>query len=135
MLLVISVHSCFRCEAAYYFPKDFDVCHAGAAPSASAEREEEQEETQLSVGGRREDLERRSLDAATPGNEEKGGRQVEVEAARSGRELEGGGGEGTLVLHVRSGDIFDDKVLAYYGQVYTGYEPRLTHTKYQYVLM
>lgn len=51
---------------------------------------------------------------ATPDNEKKRGK---VEAVRSGRELEGGGGEGTLVLHVRSGDIFDDKVLPDYGQV------------------
>ncbi len=35
----------------------------------------------------------------------------------AGRRGGGEGGQGTLVLHVRSGDIFDDAVLSYYGQV------------------
>lgn len=113
---VLSDHSTnHRCEAAYYFPKDMDVCHAAAAPSASA-KEEEERTSDLSFRGRHDELERRNLVDATPGNEESTG---QGEAARSGRELEGRGGEGTLVLHVRSGDIFDDKVLAYYGQVRT----------------
>eukprot|EP00752_Nemacystus_decipiens_P014352 g12769.t1 len=97
-----------ECEAAYFFPRDYDVCRAGATPSAFADHEEGEAQSSL----RRHKLDRQILSEGTPDNEEKGG---QVEPARSGREVEGGG-DGTLVLHVRSGDIFDDKVLAYYGQ-------------------
>ena len=80
------------------------------------EEEDEEEDVQLSFGGKRDGVEGRNLAETIPDNEEKRRR---VEGARGDLEIEGGGGDGTLVLHVRSGDIFDNEVLAYYGQVRT----------------
>lgn len=88
------------------------MCHAATGPSALPGQE--QEEPQISFGGPREELERRTMAEAIPrDHREKGHGRGE----KSVQELEAGDGEGTLVLHVRSGDIFDNKVLAYYGQV------------------
>ncbi|CAM9811215.1 unnamed protein product [Ectocarpus sp. 12 AP-2014] len=139
------------CEAAYYFPKDVDLCHATAAAAAPSSEHNRQSSYQ---GGWPDDLERRRRNrrlgggdgdesigkdgagAATTGGEgaaaDGGGQQtqgeneegVEDEEMRPAGEEEreqgggggGGGGDGNLVLHVRSGDIFSDKVLAYYGQ-------------------
>lgn len=104
------------CEAAYYFPKDVDVCGTAAAPPTSPPVDQD-EEMRLDPGERRDELERRKIAEAksTPVNEEESG-QAQGQREGSGPEAEGGGGEGTLVLHVRSGDIFDNDVLAYYGQ-------------------
>lgn len=103
------IRSLLRCEAAYYFPKDMDVCHAATPPSTAVDK---QEEPQFGLAGTHDKLSRREMVEASPANEGKRG-----QGARSEREAEGGGGAGTLVLHVRSGDIFDDKVISYYGQV------------------
>lgn len=70
------------CEAAYYFPKDIDLCHEAAAPAGGHE-------------------------ASTSGEDQEPGQH------------EGGQSGGNLVVHVRSGDIFDDAVLKSYGQVGT----------------
>ncbi|CAM9497054.1 unnamed protein product, partial [Ectocarpus fasciculatus] len=143
------------CEAAYYFPKDVDLCPAAGATAPSSERDGQSSDQ----GSRPDDLERRrkggrlggggdsgestgkgeARAAATGGegattdggigqtqgeNEKGAGGEEEEEeeeemrpaGEEKGGEGGGGGGEGNLVLHVRSGDIFSDQVLAYYGQ-------------------
>ncbi|CAM9146176.1 unnamed protein product [Scytosiphon promiscuus] len=114
------------CEAAYYFPKDIDICSASAAPPASDREHEakrlEKAENPAEMG--------RQLDLGLSGGENGGQTtttgtvkdtrwRVQEEASsewKDGDDWDDGGGDGTLVLHVRSGDIFDDEILAYYGQ-------------------
>ena len=100
------------CEAAYYFPMDIDVCLGGELKAAAGEVEEG-EGPSAGHGWKR----RISDDVRLQGDVDD--RRVEGE--------DGGGGDndadgeeekvGKLVLHVRSGDIFKDDVLWYYGQV------------------
>lgn len=90
------------------------MCHAAAATSASADQQEG--EPKLGFGERGDELKRRKMADGTPGDEESSGQGGK---GGRGQEAQGGGGDGTLVLHVRSGDIFDNKVLPYYGQVRT----------------
>ncbi|CAM9408479.1 unnamed protein product, partial [Hapterophycus canaliculatus] len=150
------------CEAAYFFPKDVDICPADAAPSASTWKHEERppekagttgeqgwrrglepearEDTRDEEGGRGENGEetqgtenvQRRVQSNASGKwkngddwdddlpHEKSGDRDGDEGGRleegSWEESSQGGGEGTLVLHVRSGDIFDNEILAYYGQ-------------------
>lgn len=87
------------CEAAYYFPSNVDVCsgreHAGNGDTT------EQIETNKKWG-------------LVPGLDLAGGGKGEGKDEYKGGEVERRAGN--LVLHVRSGDIFDDAVLSYYGQ-------------------
>ena len=78
------------CEAAYYFPKGLDVCHA---PKEGGEGSNE------STGG---EFDRKEVGAVDHGSQEEAGANK---------------GAGTLAIHIRSGDIFYDDVLANYGQV------------------
>ncbi|CAM9966980.1 unnamed protein product [Pylaiella littoralis] len=97
------------CEAAYYFPEDVDLCPTAAA-SPTRPPVNQREEKKIDSGGGRHLLNVSKLAEATPSNEEEGG-QVEVAWGRRG-----GRGEGTLVLHVRSGDVFGETPLSSYGQ-------------------
>eukprot|EP00903_Cladosiphon_okamuranus_P013122 g12238.t2 len=105
------------CEAAYFFPKDLEVCPTAAA-SPTRPSAHQREEKKQNSGGKHDFLTRSELAEATPSNEEEG-RQVELEWGRSEGGGGGGGGgrgAGTLVLHVRSGDVFIDAPLSSYGQ-------------------
>lgn len=86
---VAKVPRLLGCEAAYYFPKGLDLCQA--PKEGRGERDE-------STGGEF-DLEQIG---AVDGSQEEGGTKK---------------GAGTLAIHIRSGDIFYDDVLADYGQV------------------
>lgn len=94
------------------------MCPTAAAPPTSTPADQQAAEPRLGSGERLDELERRKTAEATPGSDKKSG---DGEGGKSGLDAEGeggGGGAGTLVLHVRSGDIFDKNVLAYYGQVH-----------------
>ena len=82
------------CESAYYFPKDHNVCDV---PDGGG-------------GGRDDAVEGRGLD-----EEEEDG-EAGAKDGLAGKE-EQPKGAGNLVIHIRSGDIFDNDVLSYYGQV------------------
>lgn len=82
-----------------------------AAASPTRPPANQREEKNIGSGGGRDLLNSSKSAEATPSNEEEGG-QVEVAWGR--RE---GGGEGTLVLHVRSGDVFGETPPSSYGQV------------------
>lgn len=116
------------CEAAYYFPTDIDVCTR--EKSREGGRRELLTTRTAGHGGRR----RRITDDE---NDEGSGKETNVEDSRRGTDGEerseddgafGDGGDdekgaGKLVLHVRSGDIFDNDILSYYGQVSQGRKP------------
>lgn len=89
MNCIAKVPRLLGCEAAYYFPKDLDFCHM------PEEREGLGDE---SAGGESDQEEAGAVD-----------RSQEQDGTR--------GGAGNLVIHIRSGDIFSNEVLADYGQV------------------
>lgn len=77
------------CEAAYYFPKGLDLCHMP---------EEGEGKKNESTGG---GLDHEEAGAVVGSRKQNGATK----------------GAGTLAIHIRSGDIFDNEVLADYGQV------------------
>lgn len=82
------------CEAAYYFPQDIDICHA---PEEGARDRNESRGGELEEGG---------AGAA-------GGAVDTLQENKEG----GSRGAGNLVIHIRSGDIFEYSTLTGYGQV------------------
>ncbi|CAN0041429.1 unnamed protein product [Laminaria digitata] len=89
------------CEAAYYFPQDIDVCHPP---------EEGKGDRNESTGGELEDGEgERGRGAAVGGGAVDGLQEKEGRSRTSGA--------GNLVMHIRSGDIFETSTLTGYGQV------------------
>lgn len=95
------------CEAAYYFPQDIAVCPAKTNASSP----------QKQPGPTHHDI-LDNRDAASGSQ-----RSLVLNDGREGRypsdleDEQGGRGAGNLVIHVRSGDIFFDRVMPYKGQV------------------
>lgn len=105
------------CEALYYFPKDVDLCpapdsadSAESAPPALASSSAGDGDGQDGAGPHIIEM----SDVMVPYSSKSG----EEEKAEQFDEEEDGPVAGNLVVHVRSGDIFEDDVLSYYGQVY-----------------
>lgn len=97
------------CEAAYFFPRDVTVCPAKTNPSSPHKQPDQPYHGILDHGGAAAGSRRNSV--LTDGWE--GRDQPSLEEARGGGEA----GVGNLVIHVRSGDIFFDRVVPYKGQV------------------
>ncbi|CAN0165683.1 unnamed protein product [Pylaiella littoralis] len=109
------------CEAEYYFPRGVDLCPAATSAAAAADPAPP---ILTFADGLEHEVQR----------SDQGGWHVGVGTRPSGggwdatvRHHDGGGGDkgavrhgkrgaGNLVLHVRSGDIFSDKIIPYYGQ-------------------
>ncbi|CAN0030474.1 unnamed protein product [Ectocarpus fasciculatus] len=113
------------CEAAYYFPQDITVCPKKKNAFAVRNERKQLSEENPDVGfgsrgglpnsdieGRDRTAGGRNVNGSTPNKEQNTQRILQVD-----HDVEqDGGGAGNLVLHVRSGDIFFDRVVPYKGQ-------------------
>lgn len=96
------------CEAAYYFPQDIAVCPAKTDPSSLQKRPDQTYNI------------RDNRDAASGSQRKLGlndGQEGRNTSSLEGEQGDGEAGDGNLVIHVRSGDIFFDRVKARKGQV------------------
>lgn len=109
------------CEAAYYFPTDIDVCTR--EKSIEGGRRELLTTQTTGPGGKK----RRITGVENDEGSRNIRRRTDGETRNEDSEVDDDGddekGAGKLVLHVRSGDIFDNDILSYYGQVGKGWKP------------